>query len=286
MEAFLIFDFEELEKRCRRYRRKRLFLKGSVLILGIASFFAIYSLLYTKKKHTPLPTSTPTLASSSSSQSEAPKKRCVALQLLYSNDAHLDSVIKYQNMVQRKGFSCFIKRGELDERKNRKLYLLCNVARKKSDLLPWIAKAKKEGLDYIVVNSACQRVMKSGKKRSKIQRKNSDNIQKPSPLQKVRIETKNVGIEDLKKLFEQKRSYDLAMKIATLYYQKEDFTNALAWARKANRLDRRREGAWLLYAKSLYNLGNKEQARELLKVFINYQRSAKAERLLKKWSDR
>jgi thioredoxin-like negative regulator of GroEL len=92
-------------------------------------------------------------------------------------------------------------------------------------------------------------------------------------------------LEDWIEKYNQKRSYALAIYIAKQYYFDNDYKQAGVWAKRANQLDRNQEEAWLLYAKSVYALNNKEKAVRILKIYLQYKESSKAEFLLSEWSN-
>jgi tetratricopeptide (TPR) repeat protein len=85
--------------------------------------------------------------------------------------------------------------------------------------------------------------------------------------------------------YNKKKSYAVAIYISKQYYAEKDFKHAGIWAKRANQLDRNKEEAWLLYAKSVYALGDKEKAKKILNVFLRYKDSAKTELLLSEWGD-
>jgi len=94
-------------------------------------------------------------------------------------------------------------------------------------------------------------------------------------------------VQDLDALIRQYEKfprYATALKIANLYFEKEDYENAALWARKANLIDRDDEEAWVLYAKSEYALGNRDRARRILRLYLDYRDSVKARTLLLSWS--
>jgi thioredoxin-like negative regulator of GroEL len=90
-------------------------------------------------------------------------------------------------------------------------------------------------------------------------------------------------MEQLKERFERVPSYETALRIATRMFESEDFKEASAWARQANQLDREQEEAWMLYAKSQYALGAKDQAMSVLKLYLDYRSSRAASALLEQW---
>ena len=86
--------------------------------------------------------------------------------------------------------------------------------------------------------------------------------------------------------YNQKKSYALAIYIAKQYYFDSEYGNASIWAKRANQLDRNKEEAWLYYAQSLYALGEREKAKRILNILLQYKESTKAELLLSEWSQR
>lgn len=92
-------------------------------------------------------------------------------------------------------------------------------------------------------------------------------------------------LEEWVQKYNSKKSYAIAIYISKQYYFDKDYKNAGIWAKRANQLDRNKEDAWLLYAKSVYALGDKEKAKKILKVFLQYKDSAKTELLLSEWEN-
>ncbi len=84
--------------------------------------------------------------------------------------------------------------------------------------------------------------------------------------------------------YNQKRSYVLAIYISKQYYSDKNFKQAGIWAKRANQLDRNKEEAWIYYAKSMKGLGDLNKASKILKIYLQYKESAKAELLLAEWS--
>lgn len=98
--------------------------------------------------------------------------------------------------------------------------------------------------------------------------------------------TKEHPIEDWISKYENKKSYTLAIYISNYFYKKKDYRRAGIWAKRANKLDKTQEKAWIIYAKSVYALGKKKKAKDILKLFTQYKKSIKAEMLLSEWDDK
>ncbi len=108
--------------------------------------------------------------------------------------------------------------------------------------------------------------------------------EKPSgPLFKLK-EAKPKHESKLIKEYENNPSYDLALQIADIFYAKKYYSKASSWARKANLLDKEQERAWIVFAQSEYKLGNKNDAKKALKLFLQNKDSKQAKQLLRQWS--
>ena len=83
--------------------------------------------------------------------------------------------------------------------------------------------------------------------------------------------------------FDKNPNYKDALKVAKMLYGKKDFKEAANWAKKANRLDREKEEAWLLYSRSQYEQGLKMEAIAVLKLFLDYKYSKTAKKQLSVW---
>lgn len=99
----------------------------------------------------------------------------------------------------------------------------------------------------------------------------------------LRVKAGTISIDEMIQRFERQPSYDLALRIATLFYDSGDFVEASRWGRRANGLDKEAEAAWIIYAKSQYGAGFKEEAVGVLRLFLEYKNSQEALGLLQDW---
>ncbi|MDD5385810.1 MAG: CDC27 family protein [Sulfuricurvum sp.] len=83
--------------------------------------------------------------------------------------------------------------------------------------------------------------------------------------------------------FNNSPKYETALTIARDFYTKNEFSDAAVWAKKANQMNREGEEAWLLYAKSYYAQGRKNEAIGVLELYMNYKDSKAASELLRTW---
>ncbi len=83
--------------------------------------------------------------------------------------------------------------------------------------------------------------------------------------------------------FDASPKYETALSNARDLYTKNNFVDAAIWAKKANQMNREAEEAWLLYAKSYYAQGRKNEAIDVLMLYLNYKDSKIAQELLRTW---
>lgn len=292
----MIFDFEDLHKRCRRYRLKKYLLPALLLLLvgGVAGYLLLPSFrgsfaVSNVSASSATSSSVASLSSVRSSQEMAHSfsslakkaKRCYAIQLFYGYDRYIDKLLEHNEKAKKIGFSCYVKRGRMLSNGNRQLFLVCNVQKTKKALRPWIDLAKRSGLDYTIVRDDCTHLSHTTpptKPKAKPKQKAASHSSTPQV-----VLAKEPSASQLEKLFAERHSYDLAIQIAKSYYNDGKYKKALAWAKKANALDREQEEAWILYAKSLKKMGEDEKARQILRVYLDYKESKNARKLLKEW---
>ena len=111
-----------------------------------------------------------------------------------------------------------------------------------------------------------------------------EHIVKKEHTKKLNISIKTVNsVEALIKKYKKDKKYSLALKIAQNYYDHKKYSKSLLWTKKANILDRKAEGAWILYAKSEYAKGNKKRAKEILNLYLANANSKEGDALLLTW---
>jgi len=312
-----MYDFDLLEKKCRRYRLKRFvwivagILFGSAL-LGAAAYYAYthYYVQSAKEKEvfvSPLkkdgvkkqqqPRQKPKKEPTSLKKRVLPTKQttkrdglCYAMQMMSFRSTPLADIYREKDQMQRElGFSCFVKK------RGAYRVIRCNVVPTEAQLAPFISRAKQKGVRFIVTREICS-YAEAGKLQQKVQqpRKTIAPIAPPKTMVVEReqvaskpqttLHFKKVDIQKLLKLFEQRKTYALALRIAQKYYDKKEYKKSLLWAKKANKIDREDARSWILSAKARYMLGNKKAAKEILRFYLNYQNSAVAKELLQQWS--
>jgi len=97
------------------------------------------------------------------------------------------------------------------------------------------------------------------------------------------IETSSVSAyEDVEKRFHQSHDIDDALFLSRSYYKKGNYDKAETWAYEVNKIDSNLEEGLLLFIKSKYKLGRKNDALSILKNYLKKSNSEEAKNLLSK----
>ena len=253
---------------------------------------------------TQLPGNTSVTSSSTTSLQKGVKYR--VLQFAVSLKKHRKALQNLQRRLERFGLHCYIK-SSID---GIHLYLRCYKPENFSSLIPTLKKlhysyfhVSEEGVKKpkpyrVALSVRSEEAVESKKpKESTPQFKKSaqtENVPLPSQSdtfvrmkksERVKLKVQKVeNLDTLKARFERYPSYETALRIAKILYGRKKYAEAAAWARKANALNRDKEGAWILFAKAEYAMGEKEKAKRILRIFLDYKSSKTAQALLGEWS--
>ena len=106
-------------------------------------------------------------------------------------------------------------------------------------------------------------------------------------LNKFQIQSSgsDVSVDELTAKFEKSNSSDIAVLIARRYYDIKDYKNSEKWALIANELDSNNEESWIIFAKSKYNLKQKDDAISVLRIYNDKANSANIEDLMRQIED-
>ncbi len=92
--------------------------------------------------------------------------------------------------------------------------------------------------------------------------------QKPQTPPKITIETKNGDLIDtLAEKYAKNPDAQTALSLSELLYKRGSYQKALKWAINANSMDPKNEKSWIMFAKSSYKLGRKQDAINALENF-------------------
>ncbi len=100
---------------------------------------------------------------------------------------------------------------------------------------------------------------------------------------KIKIKISRTTKKDLQaitKRFKKSNNPVLGVFLAKKYYEMGDYRKAYNYAYITNQIDSTIEDSWIIFAKSLVKLGQKERAVQTLKAYIKTSQSSKAQLLL------
>lgn len=92
----------------------------------------------------------------------------------------------------------------------------------------------------------------------------------PSPS--FGYEVKNVKADETKflKEFYANNNFEAAYQLALLYFNSKLYNKAIHWAKETININHSFEKAWIIYAKSYFHLGEKNEAIRSLEIYLNY----------------
>jgi len=208
---------------------------------------------------------------------------CYYLQFFVALKSKTKYIHQKEKELTKLGFECYIYEGK------RSLYLRCNRTRDYNTFLISKKIADSYHLNYFATKTKCPN--KSTKKTIKIQKQKSKEVLAPQSklVQKQRafkLQSKKYTLINLKKLFQERKSYNLALKVADYYYNAQKYDNTIKWAKIANAIDKTDEASWILYAKALYAKKEYKKAKKILQIYTQFENSTKVNTLLSDWSNK
>lgn len=114
--------------------------------------------------------------------------------------------------------------------------------------------------------------------------KNMGSLQNLNKFQ-IQSSDSEISVDELTAKFDKSNSSDIAVLIARRYYDIKDYKNSEKWALIANELDSNNEESWIIFAKSKYNLKQKDDAISVLKIYNDKANSSSVEDLMRQIED-
>jgi len=287
-------NFDNLQKRCKAYRMKKIFFSLFALIIIVLPIIALFfystqsedSKSTIKPKTSKIQETNQTIDINTIKKHKTPikiKKTAIkpkktehttqtyALQFLVASKKNIKHIKQKKRYLESIGFKeCQLSQSVIY------IHLVCNESNNLNDLQKYMQLAKKHQLEYVIRKQYKHKVPQK-------------EIKKPTPSAPEKqksntvLKVKNTNIQDLKKQFSQTPSYNIAIVIARNYFKKNSFEDAITWAKKANQLNKSNAESWLVYAKSLYALKKYDKAKQLLQIYQQYENSNEVQNLLKQW---
>jgi len=237
--------YEELEKKYYKYKLKKVIGAFLFILLGIGSIF--YYTFYNKRPS-----------------------------LKQENNISLD--IKKDNIDILEFNTSSAKNLKQDKDKNKTTALMML-----SFNIPKLEELKKEELK--LKNKKQNNLNQKSSNDSNLSKLDSNSSKIKSDEKKdnkFSIKEEKANLNLLIKKFSTSPSFETAIQIAKLYFEKDDLKNSQQWALKANSIDPRRYESWELFALILIKKGENKKAKEVLNIYLNdYGYNEKIEKLLK-----
>ncbi len=243
-----MYEIEELERKWRKYKRKRLlslFLKIVLtvpfLVVGVF-FYLRYEPLTGEesKENASITAAAPTKEISKSDQKVIEKSihKTPKTEKIESDSIQMEPQKTPKEVVLKPSMDFL---NNLEEYKK-----LSEPKQKRVENRP---KPKKQ-----------ETLVKETKSSLEKKNKNVIKISKSESEQDV--------LKTLEKRFNKNKDPKTALFLSKAYYNKKDYVKALKWAIIANDLDSSNPQSWILFAKSSVKLGKKEQAVKALETFL------------------
>ena len=187
-----------------------------------------------------------------------------------------------ENLPEKKNDNVSIA-GDIDPQEEQHGWVNVNDLPSSADPIGSFSGAKNIGGKQIAVKSPTEEKINFDSDGS-FSSKNTSSGQGINKFQ-IQSSASEVSVDELKAKFDKANSSDIAVLIAKRYYSTKDYQNSEKWALIANELDSNNEESWIIFAKSKYNLKQKNDAISVLKIYNDKANSANIEDLMKKIED-
>lgn len=303
-----MYNFETLEKRCKRYYLKKYVLFFILFLVVVA--IATASMMFLNKKTT-LPHDKSTIVKKyiakkkvvvrEKIKTKIPKpskvkvqKRvesfpltkklegntCYSLQFFVANDLGLKYLYLKEKKLKKLGFDCSIHKGKS------LFHLLCGETKNHDEFQKSKKLAHQYDLEYSIRKVQCSQAEYKQKKAKKIEKIVAEVKPRITKEDTFVLQSQKFDATHLKKLFQKRKSYSIALKLAQYYSNAKEYENAVVWAKKANSIDKTDAESWIIYAQSLYALGDKEKAKKILHIYLEFENSKQVNKILSHWSNK
>lgn len=288
-----MFDLEKLYKQYLLYRVKKIFLP-LVLFGGIvvALYFAYEEFFLHEKEqnkerivvHKQLPKKRVVHHLKEPQNQKQEHYKFFTLSVRENKRSAIENV---QKKYARLGLECRI------EDQNNYLNLVCGETSSQKEYQKIKTILDKHHIKYYLVTKkeipVTDKIKETSQKSTKTKKKKKiTTLQKVEPLLQQEtfsnLSHSDVDLKQLEEKFSAHKNYGVAIRIAQEYYKEKNYKASLKWAKQANNLDRKKRQSWILYAKSLYALGEKEKAIKVLKLYKHFSSSREVDRILQAWS--
>ena len=109
-----------------------------------------------------------------------------------------------------------------------------------------------------------------------------DGSRKKLHIEVIDTSAKKSSFKEIEKRFRMGHDIDDSLFLAKSYYNQKKYKKAAYWALQTNKVNESVEESWLLFAKAKAKLGQRNQAEQILKAYIQKTNSIEAKVLLEK----
>jgi len=182
---------------------------------------------------------------------------------------------------------------------NKSIVMVKHISSKKLEevelepIIPVIDMAKEEAIKHtkktqVKRNSPHSKLVQAkpnsyltAKELSQISKVETAHSSQPHVTKKMKFKTTSINyIETMQKKFLKSKNARDAILISKAFYKKANYSKSEEWALSANKLDKKLDDSWLLFAKSKAKLGKKQEAINVLANYYKKSHSAKAKLLI------
>lgn len=114
----------------------------------------------------------------------------------------------------------------------------------------------------------------------------AEEVKEKPKKEEIKKETKTVTQkkESKNRLTVTKRpELSVSLEKATRFYESNEYEKALKWVKEAQKEDRENEDTWILFAKILYEKGEKEKALRVVETYLRFKPTSSIKELEKAW---
>ncbi|BAF70118.1 tetratricopeptide repeat protein [Nitratiruptor sp. SB155-2] len=242
-------EYELLEKRWKRYKRKK-----TLRIIIIATLFlSLVPLIYFSK---------PILTEQFLQHSDTKPVVKKVVHKKQTNIQQQKSDTKQETNISKKRVVAKISRKNIPKENVKKETLFLPNKNFEKDLKKIFEEESTKSENRVQKESA--HIVKKNPVVKKLPQKSFD--QKTENV--IVIQKKDAKLASLISNFYNAPTYSKALIIAQKFYEQKKYENALKWSLKANELNKKSEKSWILFAKSMYKLGQKEKALQTLQFYL------------------
>ena len=263
-------EFEILEKKCKSYHlKKRIKIVGIITLFSITSIIALFYSFPNKEPKSSLPIKTVV-------KPKIQKKEKITVVPQEKRDKEIKKIKK---VVQKKETP--IKQVEKKHPQIRK-DMSYSIAIDNS----YHIQAKQKPLQIQKKKNETKKepIIQEKRKKREITTLDSQPLKKQNSF-KIGLEKLDT-VKKMENKYKKEQNYKLALQIAQTYYDKKKYSKALIWTKKANILNKKAEGAWILFAKTEYAKGHRKRAIQILKLYLANASSTKGDELLLSWRNK